>query len=280
MVEAATENVKGEEPLLQLRQARLPSPYVQESAGKSCFFRRQRKCRDIVANLRSDPVTEGAPARGAAPSFAEPTPGQLAQQAIDHIENREGQLADEAKRKFISPTSHPHADKEDGFRAKLLARFPDLCSDHLPESGPSAGWPDGSQQSVKLRLKPGKSPEGRRQFRLPASMREELDRTIQELLKYKLIEPSLSPYSNPIFLVPKPPKKDGSSGGWRFVWDGRSVNQAIESDSYLIPTIDSLLDRVAQLKEQAVKAGIGQTMWLSGIDLRTSFWQGGTARRR
>ena len=233
----------------------------------------EAKCRDIVANLRSDPVTEGASARGAAPSFAEPTPGQLAQQAIDHIEGREGQLADEAKRKFISPTSHPHADKEDGFRAKLLARFPDLCSDHLPESGPSAGWPDGSQQSVKLRLKPGKSPEGRRQFRLPASMREELDRTIQELLKYKLIEPSLSPYSNPIFLVPKPPKKDGSSGGWRFVWDGRSVNQAIESDSYLIPTIDSLLDRVAQLKEQAVKAGIGQTMWLSGIDLRTSFWQ-------
>ena len=230
------------------------------------------KCRDLVANLRSEPSTETEMGRGAAPSFSEPTPGQLAQQAIDRIEEREAQFADEAKRKFIS-TSHPHADKEDDFRAKLLSRFPDLCSDHLPESGPSAGWPDGSQQSVKLRLKPGKTPEGRRQFRLPASMREELDRTIQELLKYKLIEPSLSPYSNPIFLVPKPPKKDGSSGGWRFVWDGRSVNQAIESDSYMIPTIDSLLDRVAQLKEQAVKAGIGQQMWLSGIDLRTSFWQ-------
>jgi hypothetical protein len=46
-----------------------------------------------------------------------------------------------------------------------------------------------------------------------------MEKTIAKLLEFKLIEPSISHYSNPVFLVPKPPMRDGSPGGLWFVWD-------------------------------------------------------------
>ena len=167
---------------------------------------------------------------------------------------------------------HAHAEKEHQFREFLTKKYPDLCADTLPENGPQAKWPDGTQPEIRLRLKEGKFPQSRRQFRIPEAQREHLTKTINELLQYKLIQPSLSPYSNPVFLVPKPPKKDGSPGGWRFVWDGRSVNKAIESDAYLIPRVEDLIDRIARVKHEAARKGITE-MWISTIDLRTSFWQ-------
>jgi hypothetical protein len=60
-------------------------------------------------------------------------------------------------------------------------------------------------------------------------------------------EPSISHYSNPVFLVHKPPLRDGSPGGLRFVWDGRSVNRAIKADSFLIPRVVDLIERIARL---------------------------------
>jgi hypothetical protein len=54
-----------------------------------------------------------------------------------------------------------------------------------------------------LKLKPGVEPQGRRAFRISDACREELDYTISDLLKYELVEPCESPYSNPIFFVPK-----------------------------------------------------------------------------
>ena len=173
---------------------------------------------------------------------------------------------------FSAPSSHKDTDLENSFRERIVKLFPALCSDSLPESGPCATWPDGTPSKIRLNLKPGAVPTGRRPFRIPEAYREELQKTIHELLRFKLIEPSLSPYSNPVFFVPKPPRKDGSYAGLRFVWDGRGVNSALESNSYLIPRIEDLIDRVARLKMEANKAGC-HVMHMSTIDLRTSFWQ-------
>ncbi len=76
------------------------------------------------------------------------------------------------------------------------------------------------------------------------------------LLEFKLIEPSISHYSNPVFFVPKPPLRDGSPGGLRFVWDGRSVNRAIKTDSFLIPRVEDLIERITRLKHEANVEGI------------------------
>ena len=73
-------------------------------------------------------------------------------------------------------------------------------------------------------------------------------------------------------MVLKPPKKDGSFVGHRFVFDGRLVNKVIETDAYFIPRTEDPIDRVARVKREAARAGV-EKMYLSTIDLRTSFWQ-------
>ena len=115
-------------------------------------------------------------------------------------------------------------------------------------------------------------PESRRAFRIPEAYRAEMRKTIDDLLKYKLIEPSVSPYSNPVFLVPKPPRPDGSYAGLRFVFDGRSINRALQFDSHMIPRVEELIDRIAILKHEAERAG-KKEMIISTLDQKTSFWQ-------
>jgi hypothetical protein len=125
---------------------------------------------------------------------------------------------------------------------------------------------------VKLRLKEGEQPQDRRPYHIPESYRPEMEKTIAKLLEFKLIEPSFSQYSNPVFLVPKPPLRDGSPGVLRFVWDGRSVNRAIKTDSFLIPRVEDLIERISRFKHETSAKGCLE-MWISTLDLRTSFWQ-------
>jgi hypothetical protein len=129
---------------------------------------------------------------------------------------------------------------------------------------------DGSPFRVKLRLKEGIEPQGRRPYRIPESYRPEMEKTITKLLEFNFIEPSVSHYSNPVFLVPKPPLRDGSPGGIRFVWDGRLVNRDIKVDSLLIPRVEDLIERISRLKHETNAKGITE-MWISTLDLRTSF---------
>jgi hypothetical protein len=98
------------------------------------------------------------------------------------------------------------------------------------------------------------------------------DSLFSKFLEFKLIESSISKYSNPIFLVPKPDNKDGTKGGMCLVWDGRSVNNAIDFDSYMIPRVEDLMDRIGRLKHLTHANGKDE-MWISTLDLRTSFWQ-------
>ncbi len=106
----------------------------------------------------------------------------------------------------------------------------------------------------------------------PEVYRDDLQNTISKLLEFKSIEPSISKYSNPIFLVPKPDNKDGTKGGMRLVWDGHSVNNVIEFDAYMIPRVEDLMDRIGRLKHLASQHDKDE-MWISTLDLRTSFWQ-------
>ncbi len=129
------------------------------------------------------------------------------------------------------------AEAEASFRQEVTREFPPLCDDSLPPDGPVSRLLYGSK-----------------------------------LLEFKLIEPSSSLCSNPVFLVPKPSLRDGSPGGLRFVWDGRSVNRTIKTDSSLIPRVEDLIERVARLKHEANAEGCLE-MWICTLDLRTSFWQ-------
>jgi len=75
-----------------------------------------------------------------------------------------------------------------------------------------------------------------KQFRLPFSQKQEIQRMTNEMLDNGIIEECSSPWSSPAMLVKK---KDGSS---RFVIDYRKLNDATEKDRMPIPNIDDLLD--------------------------------------
>ena len=158
-------------------------------------------------------------------------------------------------------------EKERSFRESIVQDYPDLCSDTLPEDGPSATWPDGRAYEVHLDLKENCVPDKRKQFRIPEAMRPELEKTIEDLIRFKLIEPSISQYNSPVFLVPKPPLKDGSFNGYRFVYDGRGVNKALKCDTHTIPRVEDMIGRIASLKFEAEKAGFSN-MIVSCLDQR------------
>jgi hypothetical protein len=147
-----------------------------------------------------------------------------------------------------------------------------LCSDTLPQNGPDSCLPGEPQHKVKLKLKKGVQIRSKKPYRIPEAYRDDLSNTISKLLEFKLIEPSISKYSNPIFLVPNPDNKDGTKGGMRLVWDGRSVNNAIEFDAYMIPRVEDLMDRIGLLKH-LTSQHVKDEMWISTLDLSTSFCQ-------
>ena len=53
------------------------------------------------------------------------------------------------------------------------------------------------------------------------------------------------------------------------MWDGRSVNKALESDAFMIPRVEGLIDRIARLKWEAQKLGYSEWVF-SGKDQRTT----------
>ncbi len=75
---------------------------------------------------------------------------------------------------------------------------------------------------------------------------------VQEMLRLGVIEPSRSPWSSPIVMVPKP------DGTLRFCSDFRRVN---EVSGYPMPRVDELIDR------------LGRARFISTLDLTKGYWQ-------
>ncbi len=94
-----------------------------------------------------------------------------------------------------------------------------------------------------------------RPYRVPEARRHAIEEEVQEMLKLGIIEPSRSPWSSPIVMVPKP------DGTLRFCNDFRRVNEVSEFDSYPMPGVDELIDR------------LGRARFISMLDLTKGYWQ-------
>ncbi|KAI2645697.1 Retrovirus-related Pol polyprotein from transposon 17.6 [Labeo rohita] len=81
-----------------------------------------------------------------------------------------------------------------------------------------------------------------RPYRVPESRRQAIEEEIQEMLKLGVIEPSRSPWSSPIVMVPKP------DGTLRFCNDFRRLNEVSQFYSYPMPRVDELLDRLGRAR--------------------------------
>lgn len=86
-------------------------------------------------------------------------------------------------------------------------------------------------------------------FKLSRFERDEIEEKTQEMLKAGIIEPSNSPYSFPIFLVPKGKpqgsKKEKSAAQYRMVLDYRKLNDITIKESFPLPVIQSIYDCLA-----------------------------------
>lgn len=108
----------------------------------------------------------------------------------------------------------------------------------------------------KLRINDD-SPVYIKNYRLPHSQKDEIDRQVNKLLENNLIEPSQSNFNSPIILVPKKGQKDK----WRLCIDYRQVNKKLIVDKFPLPRIDEILD------------GLGRAKFFSVLDLHAGFHQ-------
>lgn len=97
-------------------------------------------------------------------------------------------------------------------------------------------------------------------YRYPIKYKEEVDEQIKDLLNQGIIRHSTSPYSAPIWIVPK--KLDASGKPkFRLVVDYRKLNEITIPDRYPIPNIDDILDKM------------GRAMYFTTVDLSKGFNQ-------
>ncbi|XP_062830648.1 uncharacterized protein LOC134297351 [Anolis carolinensis] len=92
-------------------------------------------------------------------------------------------------------------------------------------------------------------------FRVTGNINECIEREVKEMLDLGIIVPSNSPWASPIVLVQKPDKTI------RFCIDYRLLNKVTQTDTYPMPRLDDLLER------------IGRAQFISSIDLTKGFWQ-------
>ena len=114
----------------------------------------------------------------------------------------------------------------------------------------------GRTDKLTLTIDTGDAPPfHKKQYPMSPYMSQILNRELDEMLQLGVVEPSQSPWSSPVLLVKK------SNGEFRFVFDGRFLNNITKFDSYALPSIDKILSSLRNAK------------FISSIDLRKAFWQ-------
>ena len=90
--------------------------------------------------------------------------------------------------------------------------------------------------------------------RIPVAWEKEVDDQVSEMLRNGIIRPSYSPWNAPVMLVKK---KDNAT---RFVCDFRGVNDVTKKDTYPLPHIKEVIDKMA-----------GSQYW-STLDAASAYW--------
>ncbi|CAC5388205.1 unnamed protein product [Mytilus coruscus] len=94
-------------------------------------------------------------------------------------------------------------------------------------------------------------------YKQSPQMRRELDKQLDEMQRYNIIEESISPWHSPVVLVKK------RNGSIRVCVDFRALNRITEPMSAVIPTMTDIFDTLADSKAEI----------FSSLDLTSGFWQ-------
>jgi hypothetical protein len=191
-----------------------------------------------LANLESDFNTAKA---GTTPPASEAERVELWDDLDEEIEG-------------TTPTP-PEPDEFEHLRKELLERNKDILQEKLPRRGPDNPPPQFTHKIPFTEEGKAKPPTAARPRRMNPRDHQELRRVVQQLLQDGLIRPSSSPMGSAVLFAKK---KDGSL---RFCIDYRAINAVTENDSYPLPNIHELLDRLHGAK------------FFSSIDLVSGYWQ-------
>lgn len=97
-------------------------------------------------------------------------------------------------------------------------------------------------------------------YRYPYVHKKEVEDQIRDMLENKIIRNSSSPYSAPIWIVPKKADASGKQK-WRLVVDYRKLNEVTIDDKFPIPNIDEILEK------------LGRSQYFTTLDLAKGFHQ-------
>lgn len=99
-----------------------------------------------------------------------------------------------------------------------------------------------------IQLKPDAKPVFTRQYKLPEAQKAEIQRQLNKMESENIIEKcSANGWNSPLILVPKR-DENGNKNQFRLVVDFRRLNEATIPIQFPIPSIDSILDRLAGSK--------------------------------
>lgn len=166
-----------------------------------------------------------------------------------------GLKANFGRNSFVVPTRidtlkiiHSQDDLDDGQKRRL-----EIVVNQFKEiSGPKLG----RVNCVQHRIDTGDAePVKQRYFPTSPAMLAAVNKEVDEMLELGVIRPSSSPWNSPVVMVKK---KDGSL---RFCFDGRRLNSVTRRDSYPLPFVSDILDRLRDAR------------FLTSIDLKKAFWQ-------
>ena len=99
----------------------------------------------------------------------------------------------------------------------------------------------------------------RRQYRHSEEQHKQIDEEVEKLLKCGVIKESMSPFNNPVLMVPKKEK-----GKWRFCLDCRYINDLTEDQYFPIPRID---DAISSLAGATIFSVVDQTSGYHQVEL-------------
>lgn len=97
-------------------------------------------------------------------------------------------------------------------------------------------------------------------YRFPHIHQQEVKSQVDKMLQQNIIRPSTSPWSSPIWVVPKKLDASGQQK-WRVVIDYRKLNEITIGDSYPLPNITDILDK------------LGHSVYFTTLDLASGFHQ-------
>lgn len=97
-------------------------------------------------------------------------------------------------------------------------------------------------------------------YRYPQVHKSEVNKQVNQMLKDGIIQPSNSPWSSPIWVVPKKADASGHKK-WRIVIDFRKLNNKTIDDKFPLPNITDILDK------------LGKAQYFSTLDLANGFHQ-------